>query len=230
MKKRFLKGITLVRIDASLMQRIYQQPSKMLVIRDKDGLPFYWTVKVEYDTSDFRHIEHLVWEKHRDFDGALMADPEITPIDTTAAVLLHQGSKTLMVKYRPGLRKALDDAGIHCFYNKPPKVVYSDVPSKVEAFFAGVVNPEVCRQVPNKYKHPTKNTKVYKVPYGADLVIQTRYEPNGDITRIVFGSSYIRVKKYLESVLNREVEEFKTTWDAQCQEPLTLKSILKELY
>lgn len=209
MNKRYLKNLMLVRINDELLRKIYNAPNGKLILRDKDCYkPFYWTVKQEYRCGE-KHGDVLIWEKHRVFDGALLAEPEVTPIELTGAVLLHQGRKTTIIKYRPGLRKAMDDAGVHCFYNKPPTIIYSDVSSRVEAYFAGVPNPVICAEMKNEYGYKTKR---YGIPHGSDLVVQTRFEPGGDITRIVFGSSYVRVKKYLESILSREIEEFQNTW------------------
>ncbi len=202
MNKKYLKNLMLVRITDEFLKRVADAPNRKLVLHDKDYYkPFYWVVRQEYRCGD-RHGDVLVWEKHRSFDGALLAEPEVTPIELTGAVLLHQGNKATMIKYRPGLRKAMDDAGVYCFYSKPPTTIYADVPSKIEAYFAGVERPVICQEVAGKYGQTTKR---YAVPYGTDLVVQLRFEPNGDVTRIVFGSSYIRVKKYLESVLSREI-------------------------
>lgn len=217
MNKKYLTGISLVRIDSSLLSAIYKAPNNILKIKDKDPRNWnYWTVRQIYAPAS-KHVDRLIWEKHIfqfnpeiwDWEDTIAPNPRVVYIDNTAAVLLHQGKKSKCIPYLPGLRMAMDEAKVHCFYTKTPEYIYSDVPTRVEAYISGFNKPLIVTALPPRAGKPTR---AYRIPLGVDLVVQTRYEPNGDVTRILFGDSYVRVKHHLETIVGREVEDFQNTW------------------
>lgn len=192
----------LVHIDGALLAKLNKNHD-VLDFPDISGRPqYFWRATLKTQAS-MRNEDVIRWEKWHVW-GDQPIYTSFTPVYTTGAVLLKQGKvdkkyvdtgRPVMVKYRPGIRKAMDAVGIYCLFSAIPRCIYTDVPTELEIHFKDHRVPVVVSQ----------EFGAIPIPPDAELIIETRKEPEGYATKIAFVSKYFLLQKYLAKALNIEI-------------------------
>ena len=204
-----MKNYIRVEIDHKLLDQLSAAHGAGLVFRDRLKPGYFWRVFQEYRVGT-KFGDILRWEKWHVLADRPLAPPEITPIETTGAVLLKQGRSAQMVKYRKRLAAAMSAVEVFQFYTRPAPEIYTDVPTRVLVYVSGTPEP---------IELNTSFGGVIQIPSEAVRVVEHRHELDGSVTTVVFASGYHDFVDYLAEKL---VEKQANGWEP---DEINLKTI-----